>query len=140
MADAVSRVSELRLVLRAEDVDALTDVLTEALGLPVVARFGTGGARAVLLEAGRATIEIGNRAHTDGIDDLEVGHATGSRVRLAVGVDATDELAEALGRRGLDVVGPPATMPWGSRNARVALSDDLQLTLFEQVEDEERFV
>jgi len=133
-------VSELRLVLRVDDLERLTAVLTEELGLPVTASFGTGGARAVLLQAGRATIEIGNAAHTDDIDDLEIGHATGAQVRLAVEVDATDELAAALGRRGLDVVGAPATMPWGSRNARVALTDDLQLTLFEQVEDEERFV
>jgi hypothetical protein len=127
------------LVVRVDDVDALTGVLTEELGLPVLARFGSGGAQAVLLDAGRATIELGNAEHTDGIDELETGAATGAPVRLALEVDATDELAATLGARGLDVVGPPATMPWGSRNARLRLTDDLQLTLFE-LHDEERFV
>jgi hypothetical protein len=139
MADAASRVSELRLVLRVEDPDALAATLSDELGLTVLATFGTGGARAVLLEAGRATIEVGNAEHADGIDELETGSVTGAPVRLALGVDATDELTATLRTRGLEVVGPPATMPWGSRNARVVLSDDLQLTLFE-LDDEERFV
>ena len=140
MTDVPSRVSELRLVLRVSDVESVSAMLSDDLGLPVVASFGTGDARAVLLEAGRATIEVGNDAHADGIDELEVGRPTRARVRVALEVDATDRLTEALGRRGLEVLGPPATMPWGSRNARLAMTDDLQLTLFEQLEDTERFV
>jgi hypothetical protein len=73
MPDAASRVSELRLVLRVADADALAATFTDELGLPVLATFGTGDARAVLLDAGRATIEVGNVEHADGIDELEAG-------------------------------------------------------------------
>ena len=140
MPDAASRVSELRLVLRVADADALAATFTDELGLPVLATFGTGDARAVLLDAGRATIEVGNAEHADGIDELEAGAVTGAPVRVALEVDATDELTGALRRRGLALVGGPSTMPWGSRNARLSLSDDLQLTLFELVDGDEHFV
>jgi len=137
----MSRVSELRLVIRVEDVDSLVSLFADDLGLEVLARFGQGDASAVILAAGRATIEVGNAAHGDDIDGLEVGRPVSPQVRLALEVDATDELTRTIGaREGVAVVGPPATMPWGSRNARLEVADGLQLTLFEQLEDEERFV
>ena len=133
------RVSQLRIVVRVPDVSALAALLQEDLGLDPVARFGTGGAEAVLLEAGTATIEIGNQAHTDQIDQLEVGRPGSPQFRLALEVDDTEAVAESLeSRPGVEVLGRPALMPWGSLNARIALADGVQVTLFEQRE-EERF-
>lgn len=135
------RVSQLRIVVRVPDVGALTAMLREELGLDVVASFGTDGAEAVLLEAGTATIEIGNQAHTDQIDGLEVGRSVSGQFRIALEVDDTERVTSSLGERsGVTVLGPPAVMPWGSLNSRLELADGIQVTLFEQREQEERFL
>jgi len=127
-----SRVTELRVVVRVPDVPALVAALREDLGLEEVARFGEGDADAVLLEVGGATIEIGNQAHTDGIDEIETGRRGSPQLRLALEVADTAAATEALASRpGVRVLGGPARTPWGSVNARLSLADGVEVTLFE---------
>ncbi|NUR08922.1 MAG: VOC family protein [Nocardioidaceae bacterium] len=136
-----SRVAQLRLVVRVPDVEALVRLLRDDLGMGELARFGTDGAEAVLLETGAATIEVGNQAHTDQIDGIEVGRPTSPQLRLALEVDDTAGLTAALAERpDVRVLGAPAVTPWGSLNSRLTLADGVQVTLFEERGDEERFV
>lgn len=134
------RVSQLRIVIRVPEVEALLRLLEDELGLEVLARFGEGAADAVLLDAGRATIEIGNRAHTDQIDELEMGRHGSPQFRLALEVDDTDEATASLAARpGVEVLGAPSLMPWHSLNSRLTVADGVQLTLFESLDDDEQF-
>ena len=68
------RVSQLRLVVEAEDFDAAVAFYRDALGLPVELDLaGDGGEHVLILDAGRATLELSNPAQVAMIDDVEVG-------------------------------------------------------------------
>jgi lactoylglutathione lyase len=91
---------ELRLVLTAPDYDVALSFYRDALGLRGRASFvDDNGGRATLLEAGRATIEIGDEAHAEEIDRVEAGRRVAGSVRLDFDVAdpaaTTDRLAAA---------------------------------------------
>ena len=132
-----SGVDELRVVLTVEDFQSSLSVLRDVLGMEVVAQFDDGGGPVVLLSAGRATIELSDRAHSDHIDGLEVGRTVPVPVRLAVHVPDTETATAALIAAGLTLLGPPAATPWGSINSRVVGPAGVQLTLFDGVEDDD---
>jgi methylmalonyl-CoA/ethylmalonyl-CoA epimerase len=84
----------------------------------------------VLLDAGRATLELFDEAQAAMVDDLEVGRRVSGKVRFALRVDDADAMAERLVRGGATRVADAVDTPWGDRNARVAAPDGMQLTLF----------
>jgi catechol 2,3-dioxygenase-like lactoylglutathione lyase family enzyme len=134
-------VRQLRVVVEAVDLDEALAFYRDALGLTEQAAFsGDGDARVAILEAGRATLELANPAQRRLIDDVEVGHDTGPRPRLAFEVDDTRAVTSRLTRAGATVVGEPVETPWRSLNARLDGPEGLQLTLFQELEplDERR--
>ena len=75
---------QMRLVVEVEDFDAAVAFFRDALGLPEEAAFsGYGDERVVILEAGRATLELANPAHHRYVDEVEVGRPVAPRFRLA---------------------------------------------------------
>ncbi|MFI7427997.1 hypothetical protein ACIBPB_13505 [Micromonospora sp. NPDC049836] len=79
-------VRQLRLVVEADDYDAAVAFFRDALGLPEQAAYSGGdGARVVILDAGRATLELANPAQKRLIDEVEVAgrsrRGCGSRSR-----------------------------------------------------------
>ncbi|GAA3974608.1 hypothetical protein GCM10023085_66400 [Actinomadura viridis] len=127
-------VRQLRLVVEAEDYEAAVAFFRDALGLPEQAAFsGEGDARVVILDAGRATLEIANPAQKRMIDEVEVGRQVAPRIRVAFEVDdaraATGRLLEA----GAEEVAPPTVTPWQSLNSRLDAPAGLQITLFEEL-------
>ncbi|WP_062312718.1 VOC family protein [Demequina rhizosphaerae] len=131
---------QLRLVVHAEDLDAAVAFFRDALGLPAELDLTTPGdgedARVVVLDAGRATLELVNTPQRSLIDSLEVGRDVSREIRVALEVDdAAGATARAVAA-GAEEVAPPTTTPWGSLNARLEGPAGLQLTLFQQVEPE----
>ena len=134
-------VDELRLVIRTEAVDDLAHLLRDVLGLHEATRFAAGGAKAVVVEVPRATIEVGNAAHLRSVDALEVGAPVSTDWRLALGVDdAVARTAEAQASDLVETLAEPTRTPWGSLNSRLQFGDTVQLTLFENTGDDEEFV
>lgn len=122
---------ELRLVLTASDYDAALRFYRDVLGLREEAAFtDENGGRATLLHAGRATIEIGDAAHAQAIDDLEVGRRVAGPLRLAFEVHDAVDTTERLVSEGTELVAPPVRTPWGSVNARLVAPDGQQLTVY----------
>lgn len=130
-------VSEIRVVVEVDDVTQALALYRDVLGLEEVVSFQEGEARVVLLEAGRGTLELSNRAQTRMIDRIETGTEIGASFRIALGVDDTAALTDAAVETGATLVGRPAITPWGSLNSRLETSDGLQLTLFEESGEEE---
>ena len=131
------RVRQLRIVVEAEDYEQTLAFFRDVLGLAEEASYsGDGGAQVAILDAGRATLEIANPAQTAIIDRVEVGRRVAPRIRLAFEVDdsaaVTDELVDA----GAGLIAPPTRTPWNSLNARLAAPAGLQLTVFQELEDE----
>ena len=130
-----SPVLQLRLLVETDDHDAAVHFYRDELGLPEQAAFaGAGEARVVILDAGRATLELANSAQRRLIDDAEVGHASGPRIRVALEVADTTETTERLVSAGASLVASPRQTPWRSLNARLDAPAGLQLTLFEELE------
>ncbi|MEV0941304.1 VOC family protein [Micromonospora wenchangensis] len=129
-------VRQLRLVVEAEDYDAAVAFFRDALGLPEQAAYsGAGQARVVILEAGRATLEIANPAQKRMIDDVEVGRQVAPRLRLAFEVDDAAAVTGRLVAAGATEVAPPTVTPWHSLNSRLDGPAGLHLTVFQELRD-----
>jgi len=126
----VAEVTELRVTLTVDDFDGALAFYRDALGLEQVADWSTDDGRVVVLEAGRATLELFDEAQAAAVDEIEAGRRVSGKVRLALKVSDSDEKARQLIAAGADEVAPPVTTPWGDRNARVRAPDGIQLTLF----------
>ena len=123
-------VQEFRITLTVDDFDAAVRLYRDALGLPEVADWSSEQGRVLLLDAGRATLEIFDEAQATMVDDLEVGRRVSGKVRFALQVPDADAAAASLVDAGATAVADPVLTPWGDRNARVAAPDGMQLTLF----------
>lgn len=133
-ADGPPTVRQLRLVVEAEDYDAAVAFFRDALGLPEQAAYSGGdGARVVILEAGRATLELANPAQKRMIDEVEVGRQVAPRLRVAFEVDDSRVAAERLVAAGATEVAPPTVTPWQSLNARLDGPAGLHLTVFQEL-------
>ncbi|HUR05430.1 MAG TPA: alpha/beta fold hydrolase, partial [Nonomuraea sp.] len=111
-------VRQLRLVVVAEDYEAAVAFYRDALGLPEQAAFSSGdGAQVVILDAGRATLEIANPAQKKMIDDVEVGRQVAPKLRVAFEVADSLATTDALVAGGAALVAPPTETPWRSLNA-----------------------
>ena len=127
---AMTDVQEFRITLNVDDFDAAVRLYRDALGLPEVADWSSDQGRVLLLDAGRATLELFDEAQATMVDDLEVGGRVSGKVRFALQVPDADAAAAALVDAGAAPVAPAVDTPWGDRNARVAAPDGMQLTLF----------
>jgi lactoylglutathione lyase len=123
-------VTELRVALTVEDFDEALRFYRDALGLEQTADWSSENGRVVLLEAGRATLELMDEHQAALIDEVEAGQRVSGAVRLAVEVTDSEETARRLVAAGAEQVAPPVTTPWGDCNARVRTPDGMQLTLF----------
>jgi catechol 2,3-dioxygenase-like lactoylglutathione lyase family enzyme len=121
---------ELRLVLTVEDFDHAIAFFRDALGLKQVAAWENDGGHAVLLDAGRATLEIFDESQARAIDEIEVGRRVAGQVRVAFQTSNSEASANDLVRAGAEILGGPVTTPWGDRNVRLAGPEGIQLTLF----------
>ena len=102
------RVSQLRLVVEVEDFDAAVAFYRDALGLPVELDLaGDGGEHVLILDAGRATLELSNPAQVAMIDDVEVGRRVAPRLRVAFEVDDAGAATQTLVEAGAELVAPP---------------------------------
>ena len=134
-----SRVRQLRVIVRADEFAAAVEFYRDALGLREEAAFDDpSGARVVILDAGRATLEIANPEQIRMIDHVEVGRPVSPHVRLAFEVDNVLRCTEALADAGAVVIASPTETPWRSRNARLDAPAGLQLTLFQELDSHPR--
>lgn len=122
-------VTELRLAVTVEDWAAAVAFYRDALGLPQLADFSSEGGRVVLLDAGRATLELFDADQAALVDELEVGRRVAPTIRVALRVPDADDATRRLEQAGADVVAAPTATPWGSRNARLD-GPGLHLTVF----------
>jgi catechol 2,3-dioxygenase-like lactoylglutathione lyase family enzyme len=127
------QVRQLRLVVEAEDFEQAVAFYRDALGLPVELDLaGDAGEHVVILDAGRATLELSNPAQVAMIDEVEVGRRVAPRLRVAFEVEDATEATDALLDAGAELVAPPTRTPWDSLNSRLEAPAGLQLTLFEE--------
>ncbi|NNF64374.1 MAG: VOC family protein [Acidimicrobiia bacterium] len=129
------KVHQLRLVVEVEDLDEALAFYRDALGLTEeLAVDSDRGASVVILDAGRATLELANKAQTQLIDDIEVGRKVSRQIRVAFEVKDVEVATTDLTRAGAELVAPPTETPWRSLNSRLEAPAGLQITLFEELD------
>lgn len=127
-------VRQLRVVVRADDYDLAVAFYRDVLGLAEEEAYaGEGGARVMILDAGRATLEISNPEQVRMIDDVEVGRPVSPHIRVAFEVDDAEGYTHRLTEAGATLIAAPTRTPWESLNARLDGPGGLQLTLFEEL-------
>ena len=130
-----SPVRELRLALTVEDYDQAVAFYRDGLGLPVVEAFEGPDGSGVVLDAGRATLELLSVRQAEMVDRVEVGSRVAGPVRVALEVADSAEAARRLVAGGAEALAEPVVTPWGHRNVRVRAPDGMQLTLFSVLDD-----
>lgn len=135
MTDAATPpVLQLRVVVEATDYDEAVAFFRDTLGLPEYLAFAEGhDERVVILDAGRATLEIANPAHKRAIDRIEAGGAPSPHIRLAFEVTDTEGVTRRLEAAGGRVVAEPVVTPWQSLNSRLDAPAGVQITLFQEL-------
>ena len=91
-------------------------------------------ARVVILDAGRATLELCNTAQKQMIDAIEVGRQVSPTIRVAFEVHDTAGMTTRLVEGGATLIAAPVETPWRSLNSRLDAPAGLQITLFEELE------
>jgi len=127
---AMANVTELRVALTVPDFGQALAFYRDALGLEQIADWSSPTGRVVVLDAGRATLELFDQAQAESVDAIEAGRRVSGPVRFALQVEDSGDMAERLVAAGAERVAPPVITPWGDRNARVQAPDGMQLTLF----------
>lgn len=129
-------VRQLRLVVHAEDFEEAVRFYRDVLGMPEEESYsGDGGAEVVILGAGRATLELSNTAQVEMIDRVEVGRRVAPHFRVALEVTDAEGATRVAVAGGAELIAAPTTTPWRSSNSRLAAPADVQLTLFEELDD-----
>jgi len=122
---------ELRVALTTSDYDRLVRLYTTGLGLEPAQIWNNGQGRALIIDMGRATLEIFDEAQAELIDGLEVGRRVSGPVRFALQVPDLEAAIARLLANGATLVHAPVVTPWGDRNARLQDPDGMQITLFQ---------
>jgi lactoylglutathione lyase len=123
-------VREMRLVVTATDYDEAVHFYRDILGLPERAAYSSPDGQVVILEAGRATLEIADPAQAEFIDRVEVGRRVAGHIRVAFEVADSAETAQLLAANGATLLADATATPWQTLNARLEAPAGLQLTLF----------
>jgi len=124
-------VLQLRVALTTGEFERMTRFYTDGLGLQPAAYFENDGGHAVLVELGRASLEIFDEAQAQAIDQLEAGGRVSGQIRLALQVPDLKAAMDRLLARGATLVHEPVLTPWGDFNVRLQAPDGMQITLFQ---------
>jgi len=127
-------VLELRVALTTEAFERVADFYREGLGLMPAQVWPGDQGRALVLDLGKATLEIFDEEQAQTIDKLEVGRRISGQVRFALQVPDLNAATERLLAHGATQVHPPVVTPWGDQNVRFQDPDGMQITLY-QVSD-----
>jgi methylmalonyl-CoA/ethylmalonyl-CoA epimerase len=122
---------ELRVALTTHAFDRLAAFYREGLGLEPSQVWPEDQGRALVLDLGKATLEVFDEQQANTVDQVEVGRRVSGQVRFALQVPDLEAALQRLQAHGARLVHPIVVTPWGDRTARFEDPDGLQVTLFQ---------
>ena len=128
---------ELRVALTAGDYERSMKFYCDGLGIDPSALWSNAGGRALILNMGKATLEIFDEIQAAAIDQIEAEQRISGQVRFALQVPDLKSAMERLLDHGATLIHPPILTPWGDYNVRLQDPDGMQITLF-QVPDKSK--
>ena len=125
------KAKELRIILTVDNLDEIIKFYRDALGLETSQEWHEATGNGIILEAGKASLELIDSGHAARIDNIEVGKRVAGSVRLAFNVgndiNTAGDVLCAAGARALAEV---KQAPW-SKVQRMQDPSGMQFTLFE---------
>src|ERR1700704_1213090 len=100
-------VMELRVALTTEAFDRLASFYRNGLGLEPAQVWPEEQGRALVLDMGKATLEVFNEKQAQTIDQIEVGRRMSGQIRFALRVPDLDAARKRLLAHGATVVHGP---------------------------------
>lgn len=131
MSDQNPPVLELRVAVTTSDYERLLKFYCDGLGMEPSQVWENQGGRALVLDMGRATLEIFDQDQAASVDQIEAGRRISGKIRFALQVPDLQAAMDRLVSKGAIVVHPPVVTPWGDYNVRLQDPDGLQITLFQ---------
>ena len=129
---------ELRVALTTSDYERLVKFYSGGLGIEPAAIWNNEGGKALLLDMGKATLELFDEKQAEIIDQLEAGQRISGQIRFALRVPDLKMAMERLLAHGAILVHPPIVTPWGDHNVRLQDPDGMQITLFQVLDKDEQ--
>jgi methylmalonyl-CoA/ethylmalonyl-CoA epimerase len=124
-------VLELRVAFTTGDYERLVKFYGEGLGIEPAAIWSNDGGQALILDLGKATLELFDEAQAEVIDRIEAGNRVSGQIRFALQVPDLKIALERLLAHGAKLVHEPVITPWGDYNVRLQDPDGMQITLFQ---------
>lgn len=135
MSISNSPIFELRVALTTSDYERLVKFYCEGLGLAPSAIWNNDGGKALILDMGKATLELFDERQAEVIDQLEAGRRLSGQIRFALQVPDLKTAMERLLANGATLVHEPVLTPWGDQNVRLQDPDGMQITLFQTAQE-----
>ena len=129
-------VLELRVALTTSDYERLVKFYSQGLGIEPSALWNNDGGKALILDMGKATLELFDERQAEVIDQLEAGQRVSGQIRFALQVPDLHAAMERLLAYGATMVHGPVQTLWGDTNVRLQDPDGLQITLFQVHENQ----
>lgn len=130
-SDSKPNVLELRVALTTAEYDRLADFYLDGLGLNPAQAWPQDQGRSLVLDLGRATLEVFDEKQAKTVDQLEVGRRISGKIRFSLQVPDLDAAVERLTSQGAKLVHSPVETPWGDRTVRFQDPDGMQITLYQ---------
>src|SRR5215211_2539831 len=137
-SDSNRPVFELRVALTTSNYNRLTKFYSEGLGIEPAAIWNNGQGKALILDMGKATLELFDEAQAETIDQIEAEQRVSGQIRFALQVPDLNAATERLLVHGAILVHPPVITPWGDYNVRLQDPDGMQITLFQVTDKSEQ--
>jgi len=122
---------ELRVALTVGDYERSIKFYCDGLGIEPSALWSNSGGQALILDMGKATLEIFDEIQAATIDQIEAEQRISGQIRFALQVPDLKSAMEKLLAHGAILVHPPIITPWGDYNVRLQDPDGMQITLFQ---------
>jgi len=124
-------VMELRVALTTEAFDRLRSFYCDGLGLEPDQVWPEDQGRALVLDMGKATLEVFDEKQAQTIDQIEVGRRISGQIRFAFQVPDLNAAMQRLQAQGATLVHSPVVTPWGDQNVRFQDPEGMQITLYQ---------
>jgi methylmalonyl-CoA/ethylmalonyl-CoA epimerase len=124
-------IQELRIAVTTSDYERLVNFYCAGLGIEPAQIWNNGQGKALILDMGKATLEIFDETQAETIDQIEAGKRVSGQIRFALQVPDLQAAMDRLLANGATLVHSPVVTPWGDRNVRLQDPDGMQITLFQ---------
>src|SRR5918996_6066588 len=102
---------ELRVALTTGDYERLVKFYCDGLGIEPAAIWNNDGGKALILDMGRATLELFDEKQAEVIDQLEAGQRLSGQIRFALQVPDLKAAMARLLAHGATLIHEPIMTP-----------------------------